>query len=84
MVRRHLLEWHRIIEFHGQGDHGVLLAVIDPGRGIAPAFLQAVHHARLSASSRFLFAGGDHQPHQLLAPRLKLAMLFLGRGGEVP
>jgi hypothetical protein len=35
MVRRHLPERHRVIEFYGKHDYGVLVAVIDPERGIA-------------------------------------------------
>jgi hypothetical protein len=41
MVWRHLLEWYRIVEFHAQGDHGVFLAVINPGRGIVLGRLEA-------------------------------------------
>jgi hypothetical protein len=39
MARGHLLDGHRIVEFHAQGDYGVFLAVIDPGRGIGLARL---------------------------------------------
>jgi hypothetical protein len=35
MVRRHVPERHRVIEFYGKHDYGVLVAVIDPERGIA-------------------------------------------------
>jgi hypothetical protein len=80
MMRRHVLEWHRIVF-----TLRAITAYFWPS-SIQDAALCASMVMASCASvgiNALLLVGGDHQAHQLLAPRLALAILLLGRDGRV-